>query len=159
MQESRGSVRRCLRPDVVRTALGGSTIDTSVTRARAGSAASEVLRPDRSHGAVPVVSALDLVVLDLVGRHPFLFVDTLADVLGREVHGVRTRQAALSSREREQDLPGIGRDDADCKEAEPQHDADQREDQHHPEVHEKRPAAQSQKEDWIDEDDAQLHQG
>ena len=53
-----------------------------------------------SHGpnGVPVVSGLDLAVLDLVGRHPFLSVDTLAAVLGREIRWVRARRAALVSR-------------------------------------------------------------
>jgi hypothetical protein len=91
-------VLRSPRSGVRKPVSGGSTISASVARATTGSATDGLVRTDTSHGVVPVVSGLDLVVLDVVGRHPFLSVDTFAGVLGREVHWVRTRRAILVSR-------------------------------------------------------------
>ena len=95
---SRGSVLRSMPSGVRKPVSGGSMSGASVARASAGSASSGVLRSNRQDGAVPVASALDRVVLDLVGRHPFLSVDTLAAVLDRDVRWVRARRAALLSR-------------------------------------------------------------
>jgi hypothetical protein len=70
----------------------------SVGRAIEGSAAGGLSRSNWQKGRIPVVSALDLAVLDLVGRHPFQLVGTLAAVLGREVRWVRRRRTGLVSR-------------------------------------------------------------
>jgi hypothetical protein len=43
----------------------------------------------------PVVSRLDVAVLDLVGRHPFLSTENLAAMLGRDVEWARRKRSAL----------------------------------------------------------------
>jgi hypothetical protein len=78
--------------------LGGA----AVVRDSPPLATGRVLGSETQRGIGPVVSALDLVVLDLVGRHPFLSVDNA---------GCRSR----SRREldaQEAGSPGVTRPDA-----------------------------------------------
>jgi len=97
-QAQGGGVARSRPSGVRKPASGCSMRGASIVRHSAPPATGRVLRSETQCGIPLVVSALDLVMLDLVGRHPFLSVGTLAAVLDRDVSWVRRRWAALMSR-------------------------------------------------------------
>src|SRR5438128_1474408 len=65
---------------------------------RTGPRLGRILDVGPVHCTAPVVAPLDQVILDLIGRHPFLPTDSLAALLGRHHSWVRTRQMRLIAR-------------------------------------------------------------
>src|SRR5207253_823568 len=97
-QGPRTSALRSLPSRVRKAPSGRSTTRALAARSGAGSPTGGGQGLDGPYGVLPVASALDRVLLDLVGRHPFLSTETLAAVLDRDVRWVRRRRAVLVSR-------------------------------------------------------------
>jgi hypothetical protein len=72
--------------------------DRTVPDANRGPGSDRVFRVPPVRCTVPVTTPLDRVVLDLVGRHPFMARNTLAALVGRDSSWVRARETTLVDR-------------------------------------------------------------